>query len=410
MLLADFDYSLPKELIAQQPLARRDASRMLVLERETGKVHDAMFNDIGTWLRKGDLLVLNNTRVIPARVFGRLPTGGTLELLLLRQLEPGVWEALARPSRKARPGTMVKFGGPDEIRSQKADTRSQNSDSPQHSAEGRVPGSYTATIVERKPEGMHVVRFEPPDISELQQAQGEIALPPYIKEKCGDYGRYQTVFAQVDGAIAAPTAGLHFTPELLGALRQAGIETAIVTLHAGLGTFRPVKADKVEEHVMHPEEFELPAVAAEQVNHALAEGRRVVCVGTTTVRVLEGQADEARSQSTEARMQNPEGGRDNRQEAAEVGSPESPVSSVQCPVSCRPWRVRAGKGQTNLYIYPGYQWKVVGALLTNFHVPKSTLLMLVSAFAGRDKVLAAYRRAIEQRYRFYSFGDAMLVV
>jgi S-adenosylmethionine:tRNA ribosyltransferase-isomerase len=232
---------------------------------------------------------------------------------------------------------------------------------------------------------MHVVRFEPPDISELQQAQGEIALPPYIKEKCGDYGRYQTVFAQVDGAIAAPTAGLHFTPELLGALRQAGIETAIVTLHAGLGTFRPVKADKVEEHVMHPEEFELPAVAAEQVNHALAEGRRVVCVGTTTVRVLEGQA-------------------------RELTNDECRVSNGEKPEATGEWRVRAGKGQTNLYIYPGYQWKVVGALLTNFHVPKSTLLMLVSAFAGRDKVLAAYRRAIEQRYRFYSFGDAMLVV
>jgi S-adenosylmethionine:tRNA ribosyltransferase-isomerase len=388
MLVADFDYNLPKELIAQQPLARRDASRMLVLERETGKVHDVMFSDIGQWLSKGDLLVLNNTKVIPARVFGRLPTGGTLELLLLRQLESGVWEALARPSRKARPGTVVQFGGPDEVRSQNADTGMQNADSPQHSAEDRVPGSYTATIVEWKPEGTRVVRFEPPDISDLQRTLGEVALPPYIKEKCGDYGRYQTVFAQVDGAIAAPTAGLHFTPELLGALRQAGIETAIVTLHVGLGTFRPVKADEVEEHVMHPEEFELSEFAAEQVNRALAEGRRVVCVGTTTVRVMEGQAFD-----------------------------ESPMSKVQSPnaegerrEANGEWRVRAGKGQTSLYIYPGYEWKVVGALLTNFHVPKSTLLMLVSAFAGRDSVLAAYRHAIEQRYRFYSFGDAMLIV
>jgi S-adenosylmethionine:tRNA ribosyltransferase-isomerase len=387
MLVADFDYNLPKELIAQQPLARRDASRMLVLERKTGKLHDAMFSDIGQWLRKGDLLVLNNTKVIPARVFGRLGTGGTLELLLLRQLEPGVWEALARPSRKARPGTVVQFGGPDEVRSQNADARMQNADSPQHSAEDRVPGSYTAAIVEWKPEGTRVVRFEPPDISDLQRTLGEVALPPYIKEKCGDYGRYQTVFAQVDGAIAAPTAGLHFTPELLGALRQAGIETAIVTLHVGLGTFRPVKADEVEEHVMHPEEFELSEPAAEQVNRALAEGRRVVCVGTTTVRVLEGQADEARSQNAEVRMQNGEPG-----------------------MSDSGRRVRAGRGQTSLYIYPGYEWKVVGALLTNFHLPKSTLLMLVSAFAGRDSVLAAYRHAIEQRYRFYSFGDAMMIV
>lgn len=353
MLVADFDYDLPKELIAQQPLPRRDASRMLVLERDTGKVHDAMFSDIGQWLRNGDLLVLNNTRVIPARVFGKLPTGGTLEFLLLREVEPGTWEALARPSRKARPGAVLRFG------------------------------SHNATIVERKPEGIRVVRFDPPDVSALQQAGGEVALPPYIKEKCGDLARYQTVFAQVDGAIAAPTAGLHFTPELLVALGQAGIETAFVTLHAGLGTFRPVKADNVEEHTMHPEEFELSDAAAGQVNRALGEGRRIVCVGTTTVRVLEGQANESRVQNPESRTQSSPDGR---------------------------WRVRAGKGQTNLYIYPGYDWKVVGALLTNFHLPKSTLLMLVSAFVGREAVLAAYRHAIEQKYRFYSFGDAMLIV
>jgi S-adenosylmethionine:tRNA ribosyltransferase-isomerase len=349
MLVSDFDYNLPKELIAQQPLVRRDASRMLVLERGTGKVHDAMFSDIGQWLRQGDLLVLNNTRVIPARVFGKLPTGGTVELLLLRQVEPGTWEALSRPSRKARPGSVLLFG------------------------------SHRATIVERKPEGIRVVRFDPPDISALQQSIGEVALPPYIKEKCGDYSRYQTVFAQVDGAIAAPTAGLHFTPELLRALGQAGVETAFVTLHAGLGTFRPVKAETVEEHTMHPEEFELTEGAAKQVNRALADGRRVVCVGTTTVRVLEGQTFEE--------SPNDEGRRTNDR-----------------------WRVRPGKGQINLYIYPGYEWKVVGALLTNFHLPKSTLLMLVSALAGQEAVLAAYQHAIEQRYRFYSFGDAMLIV
>jgi len=349
MLVADFDYDLPKELIAQQPLARRDASRMLVLERSTGKVHDAMFTDIGQWLRDGDLLVLNNTRVIPARVFGKLPTGGTVELLLLRQVEPGTWEALSRPSRKARPRAVLLFG------------------------------SHRATIVERKPEGIRVVRFDPSDVSTLQQSRGEVALPPYIKEKCGDYARYQTVFAQVDGAIAAPTAGLHFTTEMLRALGHAGVGTAFVTLHAGLGTFRPVKAENVEEHTMHPEEFELSEATAGQVNRALAEGRRVVCVGTTTVRVLEGRAFE-----------------------------ESPKDEARSPNAG--WRVKAGKGQTNLYIYPGYGWKVVGALLTNFHLPKSTLLMLVSAFAGREAVLAAYQHAIEQRYRFYSFGDAMLIL
>jgi S-adenosylmethionine:tRNA ribosyltransferase-isomerase len=364
VLVADFDYDLPKELIAQQPLARRDASRMLVLERSTGKVLDAMFGDIGQWLRSGDLLVLNNTRVIPARVFGKLPTGGAVELLLLRQVEPGTWEALSRPSRKARPGATLLFG------------------------------SHRATIVERKPEGIRVVRFDPPDVSTLQQSCGEVALPPYIKEKCGDYARYQTVFAQVDGAIAAPTAGLHFTPELLRTLGHAGVETAFVTLHAGLGTFRPVKAESVEEHTMHAEEFELSESAAGQVNRALTEGRRIVCVGTTTVRVLEGQAGEVRSQKLEARTQNVE---------AEARNGERRRANGQ-------WRVAPGKGQTSIYIYPGYEWKVVGALLTNFHLPKSTLLMLVSAFAGRDAVLAAYQHAIEQRYRFYSFGDAMLVV
>jgi S-adenosylmethionine:tRNA ribosyltransferase-isomerase len=355
MLVADFDYNLPRELSAQQPLPRRDASGMLVLERSTGKVHDAMFSDIAQWLRAGDLLVLNNTKVIPARVFGRLPTGGRVELLLLRQVELGTWEALSRPSRKARPGVVLEFG------------------------------SHRATVVERKPDGIRLVRFDPPDVSTLQESHGEVALPPYIKEKCWDYGRYQTVFAQVDGAIAAPTAGLHFTPELLGALGRAGVETAFVTLHAGLGTFRPVKVENVEEHSMHPEEFELSKDAAAQVNRALAEGRRVVCVGTTTVRVLEGQAFEE-SPKFEGRMSN--GG-------------EKTVGG---------WRVRAGKGQTNLYVYRGYEWKVVGALLTNFHLPKSTLLMLVSAFAGREAILAAYQHAIAQRYRFYSFGDAMLIV
>jgi S-adenosylmethionine:tRNA ribosyltransferase-isomerase len=354
MLVADFDYSLPKELIAQHPLARRDASRMLVLERSNGKMHDAMFGDIGQWLRAGDLLVLNNTKVIPARVYGKLPTGGTVELLLLRQVEPGVWEALSRPSRKARPGAALQFG------------------------------SHRATVVERKPEGVRVVRFDPPDVSALQQSHGEVALPPYIREKCGDYSRYQTVFAQVDGAVAAPTAGLHFTPELLRALGEAGVETAFVTLHAGLGTFRPVKAENVEEHAMHPEEFELTEATASQVNRALAEGRRVVCVGTTTVRVLEGQA-------------------------RELTNDECRMSNVGEKAGSR-WWVRAGKGQTNLYIYPGYEWKVAGVLLTNFHLPKSTLLMLVSAFAGREAVLAAYQHAIEQKYRFYSFGDAMLIV
>jgi len=340
MLVAEFDYRLPRELIAQQPLARRDGSRLLVLDRRTGTLADQGFTDIGEYLGPDDLLVLNDTKVMPARVFGRLPTGGRLELLLLRRLPGGDWEALTRPARKARPGVVVAVD------------------------------SCTATVVERRPAGMRIVRFEPPDVEALLRAAGRVALPPYITEECRDPGRYQTVYAARNGAVAAPTAGLHFTPALLSALRERGVELAMVTLHAGLGTFRPVTAERVEEHAMHPEEFELTEAAAAAVNRALEEGRRVVCVGTTTVRVLEGQARPAGDG----------------------------------------WRVEPGRGETGLYVYPGYGWKVCGALLTNFHLPRSTLLMLVSAFAGRERVLAAYRHAIEQRYRFYSFGDAMLIV
>lgn len=340
MLVADFDYELPPELIAQRPLERRDASRLLVVDRRQGRFTDGSFADIGRWLAAGDVLVLNDTRVIPARLFGRLPTGGQIEMLLLTDMGEGVWQVLARPARKARVGTELSFD------------------------------THRAVVLERRPDGVRLVRFEPSDLTVLLQQRGEIALPPYIKEPCPEPERYQTVYARSPGAVAAPTAGLHFTPELLDSLRRQGIETATVTLHAGLGTFRPVAVDRVEEHQMHPERFDLSAATAEQLNRALAEGRRVVCVGTTTVRVVEGQAE-------------PTG---------------------------QGWRLRAGSGELNLFIYPGYQWKVCGALLTNFHLPRSTLLMLVAALAGRELILAAYRHAIEQRYRFYSFGDAMLIV
>lgn len=340
MLVRDFEYELPPELIAQHPASERTGSRLLVLERVTGRLHDCRFPDIRDWLRPGDLLVLNNTRVIPARVFGRLATGGKLELLLLRSVGNGDWEALSRPARKARPGTEIDFG------------------------------SHRATVLERRPEGMRVVRFEPPDLAGLLEQQGELALPPYIRERCAEPERYQTVYSRHEGAVAAPTAGLHFTPALLDELRRDDIETTEVTLHAGLGTFRPVKAETVEGHEMHPEQFELGAAAAETINRALASGRRVVCVGTTAVRVVESCA-----------VREADG-----------------------------WRVRPGSGDTALYIFPGYEWRVTGALLTNFHLPRSTLLMLVSALATREQILAAYRHAVEQRYRFYSFGDAMLIV
>lgn len=340
MLVADFDYHLPSGLIAQHPAQERDQSRLLVLERTTGRIHDAVFTDILDWLLPSDVLVINDTRVIRARVYGRLKTGGRLELLLLRRLEPGVWEALSRPARKARPGTEVVFNG------------------------------FRAEVLKRRPEGMRVVRFEPADISPLLEERGELALPPYIREECREPERYQTVYSRFDGAVAAPTAGLHFTPELLDKVRAKGCGVVAVTLHAGLGTFRPVKAETVEEHSMHPEEFELSPEAARSLTQAVAAGRRIVCVGTTSVRVVEGQARQV------------DGGR----------------------------RLEPFKGQTDLYIYPGYQWRICEALLTNFHLPRSTLLMLVSSFAGRELVLEAYEHAIAERYRFYSFGDAMLIV
>jgi len=340
MLVSEFDYQLSKELIAQEPIEPRDASRLLVLERSTGTIYDKRFYEIGNWLSPHDLLVLNDTKVVPARIHGKLKTAGRIELLLLRRVKSGLWEALTRPARKAKPGTEVLFDG------------------------------YKAIIEERKTEGLILVRFEPEDITELLNFCGELALPPYIKKKCENPERYQTVFAQASGAIAAPTAGLHFTPDLLNKLGQKGVEIVKITLHAGLGTFRPIKADKIEEHRMHPEEFEISEGAALAVNRAIKEKRRIVCCGTTTVRVLESQA-----------------------ELGEYG-----------------FEVSAGRGVTNLYIYPGYDWKVTGALITNFHLPKSTLLLLVSSFAGRDLIMKAYQYAIEQRYRFYSFGDAMLIV
>ncbi|MEO0080225.1 MAG: tRNA preQ1(34) S-adenosylmethionine ribosyltransferase-isomerase QueA [candidate division WOR-3 bacterium] len=340
MLVSQFDYHLPTELIAQEPVEPRHASRLLVLERVSGRIVDTRFSQIGEWLRNGDLLVLNDTKVIPARVYGRLKTGGRLEFLLLGEIGPGVWEVLTRPARKARPGTVVDFG------------------------------THQAEVLERRSDGMRLVRFEPCDVRELLSQQGQVALPPYIKKRCTNPERYQTVYAAKEGAVAAPTAGLHFTTDLLEELSQHGVEIAWITLHAALGTFRPVTVERVEEHTMHPERFELSPETATKVNRARDEGRRVVCCGTTTVRVLESQAEKT-----------PQG-----------------------------WRVQPGQGRTNLFIYPGYEWKITGALLTNFHLPRSTLLMLVCAFAGTDQVFATYHHAIEQRYRFYSFGDAMLIV
>ncbi len=341
MLVSEFEFDLPRELIAQHPVEPRDASRLLVLERWTGNIADRRFNEIVDYLHAGDLLVLNNTRVVPARIFGVTTSGGRIELLLLRRLDCTSWEVLARPARKVKTGSTF------------------------------VVGSHRVFVEELRNDGIRIIRFEPAEgVESLLERSGELALPPYISEPCSDPGRYQTVYAERPGAVAAPTAGLHFTSDLLERIRELGVELAFVTLHAGLGTFRPVVATSVEGHSMHPEEFELGEEAAASVNRALSDGRRVICVGTTTVRVLEGQA-----------RRNGSG-----------------------------WQVEPGRGETSLYIYPGYEWKVCGALVTNFHLPRSTLLMLVAAYAGLDRVLAAYRHAIEQRYRFYSFGDAMLII
>ncbi|MDI6869970.1 MAG: tRNA preQ1(34) S-adenosylmethionine ribosyltransferase-isomerase QueA [Bacillota bacterium] len=347
MKVADFDYHLPPELIAQAPAEPRDASRLLVVERATGELRHRRFREIGEFLHPGDLLVLNDTRVIRARLFGRKePSGGKVEVFLLRRLPGGEerWEVLVRPGKRVRPGAALAFG------------------------EGELRGLVTGEGAEGKRE----IAFTSGDghPAGWLERLGEVPLPPYITQPLADGERYQTVYARREGSVAAPTAGLHFTPELLKKLAARGVRQAWLTLHVGLGTFRPVQTETVEEHVMHSEYYELPAETASAVNAARRQGNRVVAVGTTACRTLE----------TAARA------------AGEGGELE------------------AGEGWTDLFIYPGYRFRVVDLLLTNFHLPRSTLLLLVCAFAGRELVFRAYAEAIRERYRFYSFGDAMLIL
>ena len=363
MLVADFDYHLPPKLIAQQPLPDRAASRLLHLARAAGEFHDRSFRDFPDLLRPDDLLVLNNTKVFPARLYGhrfgaraqrvssqnpaaREFLQGKVEVLLTKQVssEPNVWECLVHPGRKIGVGEQLWFGEDRELQ---------------------------AEVIARGSFGERTIRFAPvEDFFRLVEGLGHVPLPPYIgrPDQPEDRERYQTVYASQRGSVAAPTAGLHFTPEIFRRLRQRGIETTEITLHVGLGTFQPVREDVVEQHQLHHEWYSVSEPAAGRINAALQAGRRVVAVGTTTVRTLEHVA------GTDADRE-----------------------------------VRAGAGEADLFIYPGYQFRVVGALLTNFHLPKSTLLMLVCAFAGRDRVLAAYRHAVEQHYRFYSYGDCMFV-
>lgn len=340
MTTKDFYYDLPQELIAQTPLDDRSASRLMVLDRESGKISHEHFYDICSHLKRGDCLVMNNTRVIPARLYGsKEGTGGKIEFLLLRRLGLDKWEVILRPGKKAKPGSRFEFGG----------------------------GLLRAEILEVIEDGNRIVRFEYDGVwEEILDKLGEMPLPPYIKEKLSDKERYQTVYSKIEGSAAAPTAGLHFTNELLKKIEDMGVETAYLTLHVGLGTFRPVSVDNVEEHIMHSEFYQISAETAEKINRTRESGGRIIAVGTTSVRTLETVAD-------------------------------------------RDGRLRAASGETSIFIYPGYKFKAVDALITNFHLPESTLVMLVSAFAGKENIFNAYNTAVREKYRFFSFGDAMLI-
>lgn len=340
LLKKDFYFDLPEELIAQDPLADRSSSRLLVLDKESGGVEHHIFKEIINYLEPGDCLVLNNTKVIPARLIGhKEDTGAAIEVLLLKHLEDGTWETLVKPGKKARPGARIVFGD----------------------------GLLTAEVEDIMEEGNRKIRFEYEGVfEEILDQLGEMPLPPYITHKLQDKNRYQTVYAKYEGSAAAPTAGLHFTPELLNALEQKGVKLAYVTLHVGLGTFRPVKEDNLLNHHMHTEYYQVSAKAAELINCAKANGHRVICVGTTSCRTIESAADEN-------------------------------------------GHLEESSGDTSIFIYPGYKFKVLDGLITNFHLPESTLVMLVSALAGREHVLAAYEEAIKKRYRFFSFGDAMYI-
>ncbi len=404
MKTSEYDYQLPQQYIAQTPVEPRDASRLMVVHRATGQIEHRIFRDIGDYLRPGDLLVLNQTRVIPARLFGhKARTGGEVELLLLNKRDEHTWEALVR-GKRLRPGIVVELHA--ATRQQQDEGQLTIDDGRETTDEGpeTEPGSrfgdhesrLTATIVAEARSGGRLVRFDRP-VEPLLDELGVVPLPPYIHAPLADTERYQTVYGRVEGSVAASTAGLHFTPELLVDLRRQGVEMAFITLHIGLDTFRPVKEEQVEDHQIHTEWYELAAPVAEQINRARLEGRRVIAVGTTVVRALESAAGGCAPTPSS-------------QKSGGVGTAlvEEPLSPGEAACA---WRtVSAFAGPTDLFIYPGYRFRVVEAMITNFHLPRSTLLMLVSAFASRDLIFHAYQEAIRERYRFFSFGDAMLLV
>ncbi len=340
MDVKDFDYELPEELIAQDPLEHRDESRLMMLNKTTGEIEHHIFRDIVDRLEPGDCLVINNTKVIPARLYGvREETGAKIEVLLLKRGEDDTWETLVKPGKKCRIGTRISFG------------------------EGLLTGEVVGVVEE----GNRLIKFTYDGIfEEILDRLGQMPLPPYITHELKDRNRYQTVYARHEGSAAAPTAGLHFTKELLEEIRAKGVDIAEVTLHVGLGTFRPVKVETIEEHHMHSEFYMISAEAAEKINRAKDEGHRVICVGTTSCRTIESAADEN-------------------------------------------GRLKECSGWTEIFIYPGYRFKILDCLITNFHLPQSTLVMLVSALAGKEHVMAAYEEAVKERYRFFSFGDAMFI-
>ena len=340
MKLEEFDYELPEELIAQVPIEKRDESRLMVLDRASKTIEHKTFKDIIEYLKPGDCLVRNNTKVIPARLYGKKDTGANVEFVLLKQIEGDIWETIVRPGNKLKPGTKVKFGD----------------------------GLLTANILDILEGGTRKVEFQYEGIfNEILDKIGLMPLPPYIHESLKEKDRYQTVYAKYDGSAAAPTAGLHFTPELLKKIEEKGVKIANVTLHVGIGTFRPVKEENIEDHEMHTEHYYIKQEDADKINDTKKNGGRIIAVGTTSCRVLETIADENTG------------------------------------------LVKAVEGDTGIYIYPGYKYKCVDALITNFHLPKSTLLMLVSALADREFILNAYKEAVKEKYRFFSFGDAMFI-
>lgn len=340
MKTSDFYYDLPEELIAQVPIKKRDESRLMVLDKKTGDITHKVFKDIIDYLDEGDCLVLNNTRVIPARLIGeKLETKGRIEFLLLKRLEDDTWEALAKPGKRARLGAYFSFGG----------------------------GKLTAEVIEVKEDGNRIIRFDYDGIfEEVLDELGTMPLPPYIHEKLKEKERYQTVYSKHNGSAAAPTAGLHFTEELLEKIKDKGVKLAYVTLHVGLGTFRPVKVEDVKNHNMHSEFYNISEEACEIINSAKKAGKKIICVGTTSCRTIESASD---SQG----------------------------------------KLVHGSGWTDIFIYPGYKFNIMDKLITNFHLPESTLLMLVSALAGKENILNAYKEAVSEKYRFFSFGDAMFI-